>query len=762
MQDVLDSAIAMHQAGQLGDAALLYQKVLAQDEANASALHLFGVLYHQQGDDVRAVALIGRALAVRPSMPAAHANLAEAYRGLGQLERAVGCCRLALKLWPECPEALCNLGLALQVLGRREEAAQQFRRALEIRPDIAPFHNNLGIVLRELGQLDEALEHFRRAVGLAPSFAPALTNLGQMLLDRGNAAEALPYCQEAVRLEPDVPAVHHNLGNALGALERWVDARAAYLEALRLDPDLAPAHARLGLTLQREGQLGDALPWLMQAVELDPNNAGFQKALGDLYMEWGEPAEALPILRRALDLSLDDRAGLHLSVGGALLQEGRTEEAGDQFRIALRLQPDSAAVHQHLGALHEVQGELAEAEGAFRTALRLQPRFPLAHARLAILLRGRLPDEDLAALEEWLADPQLRKEPRARLLFGLAHVLDARGDYTRAAECLCEANALAAGKARSRWECVTADHVLFVDGLVEAFARDFFTTVAGSGLDTQRPVFVFGLPRSGTTLIEQVLASHSCVHGAGERRLAQQSFLAVPSIVGRAEPPLKSIRHLNAATIRRLAEQHLDCLSALAGGAAKRVVDKMPDNYMHLGFLATLFPKATFIHCRRDLRDVAVSCWMTDFGMIGWANDPEQIATRFRQYRRLMDHWRAVLPVPMHEVDYEETVADLEGVARRLVAACGLDWEPACLEFYRTRRPIRTASVVQVRQPIYSGSVARWKNYKTVLADLFAKLPSDPEQIALHHDGDRQVDHSVEAFASSFRAPRPDLESERI
>ena len=183
--------------------------------------------------------------------------------------------------------------------------------------------------------------------------------------------------------------------------------------------------------------------------------------------------------------------------------------------------------------------------------------------------------------------------------------------------------------------------------------------------------------------------------------------------------------HLDAASIQRLAEQHHERLRALDGGRAERVVDKMPDNYMYVGFLAALFPHATFIHCRRDLRDVAVSCWMTDFRSIRWANDPGHIAARFRQYRRLMDHWRTVLPASIHEVHYEETVADLEGVARRLVAACGLDWESACLEFHRKRRPVRTASVVQVRQPVYQQSAGRWKNYETTLADLFAGLPRE-------------------------------------
>jgi hypothetical protein len=189
------------------------------------------------------------------------------------------------------------------------------------------------------------------------------------------------------------------------------------------------------------------------------------------------------------------------------------------------------------------------------------------------------------------------------------------------------------------------------------------------------------------------------------------------------EPPAWD--YLDGLAVQRLAERHLEALRALDGGRAERIVDKMPDNNQYLGLLAILFPRAVFIHCRRDLRDTAVSCWSTDFRSIRWANDPGHIASRFRQYRRLMDHWRTVLPTPIHDVDYEETAADLEGVARRLLAACGQKWDAACLEFHRTQRPVRTASVSQVRQPVYKTSVARWKHYQRELADLFAALPSE-------------------------------------
>ena len=728
MQDQLTAAMELHQTGQLGPAARLYEQVLAKEQENADALHLLGVVHHQQGNHGRAVEFIARAVALRPSVPAFHSNLAEAYRALKQFGRAIGCCRMALRLFPDYADAHSNLGLALQGMGQHAEAADEFRRAIELRPDFATAHSNLGIALRELGQLDEALDHFRRAVELDPNFAPARTNLGQMLVDRGLAEEALPHCQEAVRLQPDLAPLHHNLGNALRGLKRLFEARAAYLEALRLDPKLGLAHAHLGLALQQDGQLGDALNWLKQAVDLEPENATFWEYLAELYGEREENAEAIPCWQRVLALK-PEYAAAHNGLGWTLQDEGRQIEAAEHYRTALRLQPSFAAAQMNLGGLHEEMGDMAEAEASFRSALQCQPAYALPHARLATLLRGKLPEPDHAELEKRLADSTLDRGPRARLLFALAHVLDARGDFQRAAECLREANALSLKMDQERKRAyVPADHERFVDNLLETFSPDFFARTAGAGLRTRRPVFVFGLPRSGTTLIEQILASHSRAHGAGELRLVRQSFEKISSILNRSEPPLACVPHLDAGALRGLAEQHDDQLRGLANPCSERVSDKMPDNYMYLGFLAVLFPEATFIHCRRDLRDVALSCWMTDFRSIRWANDPDHIASRSRQYRRLMDHWRAVLPVPIHEANYEETVTDLEGVARRLVAACGLDWESACLEFHRTRRPIRTASLAQVRQPIYQQSVARWRKYQVPLTGMYAALLPQAER----------------------------------
>ena len=355
------------------------------------------------------------------------------------------------------------------------------------------------------------------------------------------------------------------------------------------------------------------------------------------------------------------------------------------------------------------------------------------------LLRAQLPDADLAALEERLADPETNPSARARLLFALCLVLDARGEYPRAAECARQANALNMELARGPRGYTPDLHVQYVESVMRGFTAELFEQLAGAGSDDLRPVFVFGLPRSGTTLVEQILASHSRIFGAGELKLARQSFDAIPSVLESPGPALDNISRLTPQAVGRLAEQHLHRLENLVQGhPAERIVDKMPDNYIYLGLLAAMFPRAVFIHCRRDLRDVALSCWTTDFRPenIPWASDPSYMGSRFEQYLRLMDHWRRVMPAPIHEVNYEDTVADLEGAARYLLAACGLEYEPGCLEFHRTQRRVKTASLGQVRQPIYARSVGRWRNYESELDDLFRAIPAG----GFREHGDR---HSV-------------------
>ncbi len=415
-------------------------------------------------------------------------------------------------------------------------------------------------------------------------------------------------------------------------------------------------------------------------------------------------------------------AEAHHGLGCVRQEQGRYDEALCGYREALRLRPDHVPALASLGAVLEEMGDFAGAERASRDALQLDPGHAGSLAQLATMLRGKLPDADLAALGLLAAGPGLTHGKRAGALFGLAQVLDARGDHAGAARHLHRANSLSLAERSRRGQGYDpAEHDRFVDDLIATCTPEYFERVRGWGLDSERPVFIVGLPRSGTTLTEQILACHSRVYGAGEQSLAALAFRSLPAALSRPDPPVASLGRLDGPVAGRLAREYLDRLAAL-DGRADRVADKMPDNYLHLGLLATLFPSARFIHCRRDLRDVAVSCWMTNFRSIRWANDFDHIGSRFLAYRRLMEHWARVLPVPVLEINYEETVSDLEGVARRLVAWCGLDWEPGCVAFHEGMRPVRTASAAQVRQPIYRHSLERWRHYEDALRPLFSRL----------------------------------------
>jgi tetratricopeptide (TPR) repeat protein len=692
MQGETSQGLKLHRAGELSGAVRCYKTALARNPGDADASCLLGIVLHGQGRPGEAVEWIERAIALRPDVPAYHASL----------------------------------GLALHSQGRSAEATDALARALELDPNDAAAHANRGVIVRALGDRDTALAHFRRAVEIAPNLAQARTNLGELLLELGRPSDALPHCQAAVAIEPGLVEAQLNLGDVLLSLGRTAEAADAFLRAYRLDEGRAQAAAGIGLAAARHGAWNDALAWFRRAVERQPASVDYLRYLAESAGVLGLHPEVRSCCERILQID-PDQAVAHNALAWLLQDSGHYAEADEHYRAAIRLQPDFATAHFNFGVLHEEMGDLAEAEARYRSTLQYDPAHATALARLTALLRDELPKDDLDSVHHRITQPDLSPRDRANLLFALAMVHDGRGHYTDAANCLVQANTLALEDlARQGLAYDAAEHRRFVDGLIAAFPRSLFERLSGAGLDTSRPAFVIGLPRSGTTLIEQVLASHPEVHGAGEVTLVRRSFEEAAELAGRENEPLAAIAHLDAATIEELARRHEQRLFQLDGGRARRVIGKLPDNYLYLGLIALLFPRAVVIHCRRDPCDVALSCWSTNFKDVRWANHEDHIASRFEDYRRLMEHWSEVLPSTFVRLDvaYEDAVADLEGVARRLLSALVLEWDVACLEFHRTRRPVKTASQVQVRRPVYRGSVGRWKLYRDELVSLFAKVDS--------------------------------------
>ena len=537
----------------------------------------------------------------------------------------------------------------------------------------------------------------------------------------GRWEEADAAYRALLEVDPNQPVIWQNLGRLQLENGHFPDAMDALEQALELEPqsvELALLSGRVWIEL---GDFPEAAKWFQRALRLDAANADARCQLGVIALEVGDPEKA-ELQFRELLAATPGHVGARHGLARARLDQGDAEGAVRELRAAIAVQPNSAALHAALGQTLSNSGDLAGAVESFRAALALNPKFIPALGGLATTLRGQLPDAEIEPMERLLVAPGLTADRRSVLHYGLGQVYDGRGDYARAAVHVQEAN-----RERTRAEEHRDDvydpteYRRYIDALIAQFTPAYFARTRKYGSESRRPIFIVGMPRSGTTLVEQVLASHPAVFGAGERRFVNLGFSALPSATGLNSPPAQCLPIVSGGIVRRIADWHLDQL-AKVDAERVHVADKMPDNYSLLGWIATLFPNATILHCTRDVRDVAVSCWVTNFSQIRWANDLGHLAERVNEYRRIMRHYRKVLPVPVLEVPYERMVADLEGTTREVLDFAELAWDANCLNFHATERLVKTASVAQVRQPIYQKSVERWKRYEAALAPFLKGL----------------------------------------
>jgi tetratricopeptide (TPR) repeat protein len=725
MADSFNEALTHHRAGRLDLAAMLYQATLDENPNHSDSLNLLGVISHQRGDEPAAVDLIRRAIQINPDRAAYHVNLSAAYRGAGRFDEAVESAQMALRLHPGLAEGQLNLGMAHQRAGRWANAEQPLRWVHDNRPDDVRGAKLLGDTLAQLGRMDEATAVYRDAIKRHARVGDLHLALGTLLMFREDYRSAEPYLQRAVKLLPQSVEALINLGSCLVELKRERDALPFYERALEWAPSNPELCVLVGQAWLGCGEREVAENWFNAVLQTNPDHIGALTGRADVFRETERVEESVPLYERALQL--DPQCDAYKGLYDALWELGDVDRCIAVLREAVRRHPNQAEVHVRLGSALVTAGDTPGGLECFQAALRILPQHLNTLSELANVLGPKLSDDDRAVLEQAVALP-IPEYYRIGAHFGLAKVYDGRGEYARAAEHAERGNALRKNFNEARKFVYHPErHVAFVDKLIEVFTPEFFARTRGFGRDDERPVFVVGMPRSGTTLVEQILASHSQVFGAGERLYGPHGFRRLPRDLGLTNDPLLCFDRLTPEVVRRRADWHLDRLRQVDGGRALRIVDKMPENHSFLGWLALLFPKARFIHCRRDVRDVALSCWMINFLKIRWANDLEHIGTCMAQYGRVMAHWCKVLPVPILEIDYEQLVTNQERESRRLIDWLGLEWEPACLEYYNTKRYVQTASVTQVRQPIYTRSIGRWKNYEQALGPFLQTLAAQDQ-----------------------------------
>jgi Flp pilus assembly protein TadD len=609
--------------------------------------------------------------------------------------------------------------------GRLAEAEAVYRGILLEAPRHPHALHLLGVLAHQAGRHRQALDLIHQALEVHGPHAVFHGNLAAVYLALGNLAETAAHAREAIRLDPAVSDAHNNLGVALMRQGRYDEAAAAFRETLRLQPGHVNARCNLGAVLHRQGSFPEAITLLRETVRLAPGHAQAHNDLGGALLACNQPALAERHLREAVRLRPTFAEALS-NLGLALREMGRIDEAVECFRAALRLNPAYAGAHNNLGYTLEFQGKVEEARAAFLEALRLDPNNPRALASLSDLAAAghyTFSAAQVRHVQDLIARGNLPIDDIGRLHFALARVHNRAGAYDEAFKHYRQGNELRKEYVRRRGAAFDPQvHRRYIDRLIAAFTPEWFERVKSFGVDSELPIFVVGMMRSGTSLAEQILASHPRVHGAGELPYLDSVVAGLPPRLGTTEPYPECLARLDAATARALAEEHLQRLRKLGGGA-DRVVDKLPFNFLHVGMIAALFPRARIVHCRRDPIDTCLSCFFQNFGEPhGFTLDLRHLGLYYREYERLMEHWRRVLPVPVFELCYEELTADQEAVSRRLVGFCGLEWDERCLRFHDTERPVRTASTLQVRRPMYRSAVGRWKRYEAHLGPLIEAL----------------------------------------
>jgi tetratricopeptide (TPR) repeat protein len=598
--------------------------------------------------------------------------------------------------------------LGLHRAGRLAEAEAMYRQILAADPHHADSLHLLGMIEHQRGHHETAIELIGQAIAVNSSQAAYHSNLGTVLQTQGKLDEAVACFHRALALNPDWVEVLSNLGNVLQKLGKLEEAAQCQLRALTLKPDFAEAHSNLGIIRQAQGQLPEAVACYERALALQPDYLDAHSNLGTALLEQDRIDEAIALYERVLNLK-PDYATAHNNLGSALMRQDRMEEAQAHFERALALQPDYANAHNNLGNILKDLGRFADAMVHYERAIAIRPDYAEAHLNRSGLKRFQLGEADLAALEALAGRHDLAADKALYVHFALAKALEDIGEYERAFEHMLQGNALK----RARIDYQEKSALALFQRISAVFDRKLLDRLQGVGDPSSVPVFVVGMPRSGSTLIEQILASHPQIHGAGELTTLEKMEAGYPECILDAD----------RSSFEQLGRQYLASLPKISDGIL-RIVDKLPGNFLRVGLIRLMLPNARIIHTMRNPIDTCVSCYSKLFNKhLYFTYDLGELGRYYRGYAELMAHWRSILPPgALLEVCYEDVVNDLEGQARRLIEYCGLPWDDRCLSFHKSPRPIKTASAVQVRQPLYRGSLQRWRRYEGGLGPLIEEL----------------------------------------
>ena len=645
-------------------------------------LFIDGVRLHQSGRLIEAEALYRQVLEADPRHADCLHLLGVVATQSGRHEEAVELIGRAIAENGASAQFHANLGTSLRSLERFAEAEAVYRRAIEIKPDYADAHNHLGTTLRDLGRPDEAERSLREAVRLRPDYGDAQNNLGNLLRETARLEEAEQAYRLAMKLippqHPRFAVLLRNLAAVLHDLDRNPEAEAACRASLQREPQDPATHDSHATVLRELDQHDVAEAAQRRAVALEPDNGVYYLDYALLLKAMGRVSPGETICRRSLQIDATNVDAVNC-LGGLLFDLGRMAEAEETMRRSLEMAPEKASFHLSYAATH---------------------RYREGDDHIADMERLAARAEDFPDLDG------------AHLHFALAKAYEDVGASDLGFDQLLLGNAAK----RRTFEYDEADTLGQIERIKQVFTKEFINRHKRGFKLADGPIFILGMMRSGSTLVEQILASHPQVFGAGELTLFRQ---ALAGQIGQQARYPDAVLNMSPAAIDAVGVAYEARLRQEAP-SFKRITDKYLHNFLYCGLIALALPHARIIHTVRNPVDTCLSIHSKLFtGHHPYAYDLAELGRYHRAYQSLMDHWRQVLPEGiMIDLAYEDLVGDLEGQARRLLDHCDLPWDDACLAFHRTDRAVRTASATQVRQPIYKSSVGRWKPTEALLRPL--------------------------------------------
>jgi tetratricopeptide (TPR) repeat protein len=673
------------------------------------AVQMAGKLYGE-GKYGQAERVCRQIIEARPGNADAHNIAGVSLQALGRGDEAIAELKRAVKLAPEAPNLRANLGEVLRQNGKLDDAAKELEKSIELQADNAQALNNLGIIHYDRRKFQEAVDLYKRALEARPNMAEALNNLGNALRITGDVDGAMNAYQDALTYREVYPEAYNNLGTLLQQDKRLEEAEHALRKAVAQNPRYIEAYNNLATLQAAQKKEVDALRVLGDALKIAPKNPQTLLITAKIQLRRGSHAAAEQAARLALQEEPENAEALTV-LGQVLHETDRYDEALQMLERAVKANPNSPEALNFYGVALKSVGRLDEAREYILKALKLNEGMFGAYANLNDLVdfsegEGEQLFNKMDAIFESATNPEADQFLALHFAYGKA--LDDRGEHERALK-----HYITGGKMkRAQLEYNEAETFGFFDAIRDAVPKEAFENRKYEGLDDDRPVFIIGMPRSGSTLVEQILSSHPQVYGAGEVKYLSRAIAQLRDRFPSLPKYPQMMAKLTPAQLDIVAKKYLDALTAGAGDA-ERVTDKLLTNYFFVGLIHMLYPNARFVNTQRDPVDTCLSGFTKLFkDDMPHSYDLSELGRYYGKYRELMEHWHKVLPTGvLTTVQYEDVVADTEKEAKALIEFLGLEWDPKCLDFHKSDRPVKTASVAQVRKPIYKTAVKRWKKY---------------------------------------------------